>query len=163
MKSPSVDEILHLLDRRNESEVGGNEIRLQRKYGLDNLISVYIEAFPRIKNWAGRMHIMFWIRRYARSNPLVLEIAKRGLADRSRIVRTYSCSALAYSLDANSIPNLKQLLDHDDETTRGDAAAAIKAIEKQNHHLWADRQETGKSYWVVNPGDDPSGIISPNR
>ena len=162
MKSPSVDEVIRMLDRRNGSEVGANEIRLQKQYGLDNLVGAYVEAFSQIKNWAGRMHIMFWIRRYARSNPSVVEVAKLGLSDRSRIVRTYSCSALAYALDKSSIPDLKTLLDHNDETTRGDAVAAIRAIEMQNHHLWADRQETGKCYWVVNPEDDPRGIVSAN-
>ena len=149
--------MIRLLDRRKESEVGGNEIRLQKQYGLDNLVPVYIEAFPRIKNWAGRMHIMFWLRRYARSNPLVVEIAKQGLNDRSRIVRNYSCSALAYSLDSNSIPELSRLLDHYDESTVTDASAAIMAIKKQNHHLWVDRHETGQAFWIVNPEDEPIG------
>lgn len=162
-KPPTVEEVLGLLDQRNAADVGGNELLLQKKYGLDNLVSVYVEAFPQIKNWAGRMHIMFYLPRFARSNQQVVEVARLGLNDRSRIVRTYSCEVLAYSLDPESIPFLEQILDHRDETTRGDAAAAINAIYKQNHHLWVDRKETGRYFWVVQPGDDPRGILMPKR
>ena len=46
--APTVEEVVDALDRRLESEVGGNEIRLQRKYGLDALMPVYLEALPKL-------------------------------------------------------------------------------------------------------------------
>jgi len=146
-KSPSVDEVIRLLDRRNESEVGGNEIRLQKKYGLENLVAVYVGAFSRIKNWAGRMHIMFWLQGRGRGDDRVIEVARRALRDRSRIVRNYACGTLAFALDLGSIPHLEELLTHKDESTRADAAAAIDAIRCGNHHYFADRNHTGKSFW----------------
>ena len=158
---PTVSEVLEKLDQRSESEAGGNDLRLKKKYGLKKLVSVYVEAFPQIKNWAGRMHIMYSLPQFARSDKQVVEVARFGLNDRSRIVRYYACQVLAYSLDRESIPFLEAILDHADEKTRGYAADAIKAITKQNHHLWMDPNETGRYFWVLRPGDDPRGIIVP--
>lgn len=136
-----------MLDLRDKSKVGGNEIQLQRKYGLKNLVAVYVDALPQIKNWPGRMHIMFWIQRYARSDRRVVEAARNALQDRSRIVRYYACGALAFALDSESIPCLEELLSHRDASTRADAAAAIDAIRCGNHHYFADRRHTGEVFW----------------
>lgn len=38
-------------------------------------------------------------------------------------------------------------------TTAEDAAAAIDAIERQNHHLFVDRDHSGRVRWSVNPDD----------
>lgn len=152
---PSVDEILKLLDLRIESEVGCNEIRLRKRYGLDNLISVYAEAVPQIKNWAGRMHIMFLLQGRARGNEKVVRVARHALRDRSRIVRNYACGALAFALDTESIPYLEEMLTHKDESTRADAAAAVDAIKCGNHHYFSDRKHTGKIFW--HPGGFPKG------
>src|SRR5688500_2447612 len=47
------------------------------------------------------------------------------------------------------------LRNQDDPKTSGYAPASIEAIRRQNHHLFIDRDASGRSYWVVNPEDDP--------
>ena len=146
----TVEEVVAKLDRRLASEVGGNHIRLQKEFGLENLVDVYIEAFRSIRNSAGRIEIMFWIARYSKVNHRVVKLAEFALSDRSKIVRNYACGALAFATSRESLKPLEKLLDHKSAETREDARAAINAIEKRNHHLFADRSETGKIFW--NPG-----------
>lgn len=75
MSLPTVDEVARLLDHRSDSEVGGNEQRLQRRYGLNSLVPIYIRAFPEIRNYHGRMQILFWICRYAKKNSDIVRLA----------------------------------------------------------------------------------------
>jgi len=70
------------------------------------------------------------------------------------MVRYRACGLLAYSLRRDAIGPLKTLLNHRDPRTLADASAAITAIEKQNHHLFIDRDASGRTRWVVNEGDD---------
>ncbi|MCG8590943.1 MAG: HEAT repeat domain-containing protein [Proteobacteria bacterium] len=150
---PSAEQVAALLDHRLESVVGSNEISLQRKFGLDALVPSYVGAFGKIRNYPGRMHILFWLQRFARSHPEVVELAESALRDPSRIVRNYACGALAYAGDRKRIPALRELLSHRNEATRADALAAITAIEEQNHHLFADRERTGKVFWILSHED----------
>jgi len=60
---------------------------------------------------------------------------------------------LAYSLRKDALAKLRPLLQHSDPRTREDARAAIDAIEKRNHHLYVDRDHSGRARWVVNEGD----------
>jgi len=143
----SVQDVIRQLDRRTSSEVGTNHIALNKQYGLDSLIEPYIEAFPKIRNSAGRIEILFWVTRYAKENPLVVELARFALGDRSRVVRNYACGALAYALNHESIVFLQELLDHPEAMTQDDARAAICAIENDNHHLFADREGKGNIFW----------------
>lgn len=69
------------------------------------------------------------------------------------VVRYRACGLLANSLQREAIPALKSLLNHPDTATRDDAAAAIMAIDKQNHHLFRDRDQSGKVQWILNPED----------
>jgi len=139
--------IAEKLDKRSASEVSANHIKLENEYRLDRLIEAYVEAFPSIRNSPGRIEIMFWVQRYARVNPRVVELARYALGDKSKIVRNYACGALAYAVDHNSLSALSNLLKHENHETREDAQAAIKAIEKKNHNLFADREETGNIFW----------------
>ena len=146
---PSVEEVTQLLDLKDEGQVARNESELQSKYGLTLLVPIYVQAFYKIKNWAGRMNITFWLARYARKYPDVIEMAIFGLNDRSRIVRNYCCGILAYGQSKSSIPYLNELVNHKDESTREDAVAVITAIENRNHHLWVDRENKGNTFWEV--------------
>lgn len=146
-KVPALEEVVRALDCRNESQTGHNQIVLHETYGLDILVPFYIAAFPKIKNWIGRKYIMFWICRYARRNAEVGKLARFALNDKSWKVRYDACKTLAYALDKESVPFLRELLSHKHEGTRADAAAAIDAIENGNHHLFVDREHTGKVFW----------------
>jgi|SRR3990172_1715903 len=151
-KPPTVDEVVMAFDCRHESDTGRNQILLHRKYDLDLLVPYYIKAFPRIKNWIGRKYIMFWVQRYARKNADVVKLARFALKDKSWKVRYDACGTLAYALDTESLPLLRDLLNHKNKETRGDAAAAIDAIENKNHHFFYDREHDGNIFW--NPGGD---------
>jgi hypothetical protein len=146
-KVPTLDEVITALDCRNESDTGRNQILLHEKYGLDVLVPFYIAAFPRIKNWIGRKYVMFWIERYARRNPDVVKLARFALNDKSWKVRHDACSTLAYALDTESLPFLRELLKHKKKETRDDAAAAIDAIENRNHNYFVDRQHAGNIFF----------------
>ena len=149
MQLPQIQTIIELLDNNNESIVGGNEIKLTNKYGLRNLIPLYVEAFYKIKNWPGRMHISFNLVRYAPLYPEIIELAIHGLNDRSKIVRNYCCRILAYAGNDKSLPYLEALKSHKSLETREDAIAAIDAIVNKNHNLWVDREHKGNIFWKV--------------
>jgi len=143
-----------LLDHRSESVVGANEIRLRQRFGLETLVPYYVEAFPRIRNYPGRLHILFWLQRFARTHPKVVELAESALGDPSRMVRYHACGALAYACHRKALPALRRLLlSHRSEATRRDAQAAITAIEEENHHLYADRERKGNIRWILNRED----------
>lgn len=144
----SVERIVRLLDLRKESYVGRNSILLQEKYGLENLLPYYVQAFYLINNWPGRMYISFWLARYARKYPMVVQMAVHGLRDRSYIVRHHCCGTLAFALDIDTIEHLQALKDHKDKKTHEDAEAAIDAIKNMNHHYFVDRSHTGKVHWA---------------
>jgi hypothetical protein len=147
MNNPTLEEVVALLDNSNESIVGGNSIQLQAEFGLENLIPQYIEAFYRIRNWPGRMHIVHYLVRYAKKHPEIIELGLYGLKDKSRIVRYYCCAILAFAGQKQHIPFLDELTDHKNINTRRDARAALDAITNSNHHLFADRDHSGRVFW----------------
>src|SRR5262249_30818133 len=115
---------------------------------LESLIPGLIAAYPKIKNWLGRNAILFWLIRFARTRPEVVELAILGLHDSAYLVRMQACSILAYSLRKECISHLQTLLQHRNQKTRDDAAAAIDAITHQNHHYWIDRKHSGSAFWL---------------
>ena len=144
---PNSDEVARLLDRSLDSEVSANDINLQRQFGFDVLIPSYVGAFRKIRRYPGRMHILFWLCRYARTRPEIVDLARFALKDRSWIVRNYACQTLAYAQKKEAILDLRELLEHPDARTQADARAAIEAIKAGNHHLWADRDGKGNVFW----------------
>ena len=106
-------------------------------------------AFPSTRTWQGRTSLVFHSIRYARTHDAAFGLGLRALADRSFMVRYRACMLLAYSLRTAALPQLRELLHHTDHRTREDAAAAIDAIEHQNHHLFIDRDHSGRVTWTV--------------
>ena len=112
-------------------------------------------AYETTGRWQGRAALLFHAIRYARTSDAAVALGKRALTDRATIVRYRACGLLAYSLRRDVLPDLRPLLAHADAPTRADAAAAITAIERGNHHRFIDRDGSGNSFWHVNPGDTP--------
>lgn len=154
MALPTVDELLAALDQKNQTALRAAEHRLFEEHGLEALVPVLVAAYPRIRNAAGRNSILFWLVRFARKYPDVVELAKVALSDSAYMPRMQACGILAYSLRRDAIPHLEPLLTHRDQKTQADAAAAIDAILHQNHHYWFDRDHSGNSFWTVNPEDE---------
>ena len=151
---PTVQEIAEMLDAQPGSVAEANAILLEKQHPLDDLAPRYVEVFPRLRRYPGRMCILFRLIGFTRQNPAVVDLALGALNDRSRIVRYHACALLAYAQLGRVIPELQSLLDHPDSETRQHAAAAIDAISSRNHHNFADREHTGKVFW------EPKG--SPN-
>lgn len=112
-----------------------------------------LAAYPNFKRWQGRVSLVFHSISYARVREEAFQLGLLALGDRSSLVRYRACSILAYSLRKDALPPLKALLTHEDVKTREDAAAAINAIQAKNHHLFVDRDRTGRSFWIVNEED----------
>ena len=118
-----------------------------------SILPFFAEAFPRARKWQGRVALVFHCIRHARTSPVAFDLGLLALQDKSYMVRYRACGLLAYSLRKEALPELTRLLIHSDSRTVEDAAAAISAIENQNHHLFIDRAHSGSSFWEVNPGD----------
>lgn len=116
------------------------------EYGLESLVPGFVAAYPRIRNATGRNSVLFWLVRFTRKYPEVVELAKSTLSDPAYMPRTQASGILAYSLPRDAIPLLTALLEHRDKKTRADAAAAIDAIKHQNHHFWMDRNHRGNFF-----------------
>jgi hypothetical protein len=157
MSLPSIDELVATYSQSRASDIGQSEHRLSQRHGLEPLVPLLIEAYPRIRRSGGRAAILFWLVRYARTNQPVVALALSALTDRAYLVREYACSILAYSLRGDVLPQLALLQGHPDPKTRADAAAAVDAISCKNHHYYLDRGHTGGTFWGVNPGDVPGG------
>ena len=152
----TVNEAVRLLDSPRWAVVGQGETTLFSRHSLEELVPIFIQSFSNIQAWQGRKTVLYWVMRYARTHPDVVSIGLVALNDRAVMVRSDACAILAYSLREDVIPNLQALLKHNNKTTRADAAAAIDAIVHTNHHLFVDRNHSGKSFWILNETDEPN-------
>ena len=156
MQLPSIADLVAIYDQPKFSSISHAEWTLFQKHGVEPLIPCLLQAFPLVNRAPGRASLLFWLARYSRKYPQIVELAKTALNDRAYLVREHACSILAYSLRSDAISALAPLQSHKNGRTRADATAAIDAISSKNHHLYADRQHTGQSFWILNPEDDPS-------
>lgn len=150
MTLPAIDEVVSTYNQSRTSDIGQSEQVLFQRHGLEPLLPLLIEAYPRIRRSEGRAAILSWLTRYARSHPPVVSLAQAALEDRAYLVRERACSILAYSLRADVLPRLALMQEHPDARTRADVAAAMDAISCGNHHLFVDRGHTGSTFWEVN-------------
>jgi hypothetical protein len=125
---------------------------LLRPLGVD-VVPFLADAYGNTKKAQGRAALAFHAIRFARISRPAFELGIRALNDKATLVRYRACCICAYSLRADAIPNLKELLKHSDSKTVEDAAAAIDAIRRKNHHYFIDRSHSGMSFWTVNPED----------
>lgn len=149
MSLPAIDEVVSVYNQSRTNDIGQAERVLFQRHGLEPLLPLLIEAYPRIRRGEGRAAILSWLTRYARSRPPVIALAQAALEDRAYLVRERACSILAYSLSADVLPQLALMQDHPDARTRADVAAAMDAISCGNHHFFVDRGHTGSTFWEV--------------
>jgi hypothetical protein len=122
----------------------------------ERLIPYLIEAYGYLKKWQGRVSCVFYLMKYARTHPEVVQLGIDALQDRATLVRYRACMLLAQSQAMETIPHLEKLLDHTDIKTAEDAAAAIDAIKHQNQHYFIDRHHTGQMFMA---GGSPEEFI----
>ncbi|MEM7173615.1 MAG: hypothetical protein AAF530_25875 [Pseudomonadota bacterium] len=108
-----------------------------------------IDHFPKLKTWRARNAIVYTAIKFARRSENAKKLCSLGLQDKSKRVRQTACALAAFSLDRDFLPELEAFAGRSDPETTEDAFAAINAIQKQNHHLFMDRQETGHVTWNV--------------
>ena len=125
---------------------------LLRSLGV-TVVPYLLEAYPQFRLWQGRVACVYYSMRYARVSEAAYQLGLIAVQDRATLVRYRACGLLAYSLRREAIPALKPLLRHSDKETREDAAAAIRAIKKRNHHLFRDRDSSGRVQWILNEED----------
>jgi hypothetical protein len=110
-------------------------------------------AYPSFKKSQGRAALVFHSTPFARTSESAFRLGLRALQDKSSIVRYRACGLLAYSLNSEALPSLREATAHKDAKIVADAVAAMEAVSRKNHHLFVDRSHSGKTFWDVNPGD----------
>jgi hypothetical protein len=113
----------------------------------DDLLTLFAEAFPRIRKSEGRASIMRYVGRFSRESEVAFRMGTVAVQDRAYAVRHYGCALLAYSLRGDALQILISLLKHADRRTVEDARAAIGAIKSKNHNFFKDRDHSGKILW----------------
>jgi len=147
-----VEEVIAALDRTSQREIDAGTEDLFARYGRESLVGAFVQAFPRMRHWEGRNAVLFWLIKFARKLPEVVELAKQALGDKAALVRMQACAALAFSLRDDALPALEGLASHRHMRTREWAEAAMDAIRHKNHHYFVDRGHTGRSFWAPDGG-----------
>lgn len=104
------------------------------------------QHYHKSRKWQVRVSCVYHAIAYAKHFPEAVELGREALRDRSKPVRYRACMLLAVSLDNESLPSLRDAEKQagQDEETVGNIRAALSAIERQNHHLFVDRDNSGK-------------------
>lgn len=112
---------------------------------------LYSKLFSGFSRYYGRLYCVYFSQRYTRIFESSSKIAEKGVHDRSKFVRYRSFRCLALNPSNDSLISLEKLdmnaLSEDDVAN---ARAAINAIRKKNHHLFLDRDESGRVFIRVN-------------
>ncbi len=122
----------------------------------ERVVPFLLEAYPTTRKWQGRVALVFYSIRYARTSEAAFRLGLAACEDKATLVRYRACGLLAYSLRDDALEPLEALLRHRDGRTAEDAAAAIDAIRWRNHHYFIDRRHTGHIFWRV--GDDVTPV-----
>jgi hypothetical protein len=111
-------------------------------------------AYPAAGRAQARTALVYHCIRYARSSEEAFELGLVALNDRGRPVRHRACGLPRLLL----APRRPTCASSSGATFRrrysAGTRAAIRAIEGRKHHLYIDRDGSGRSLWVVNPEDD---------
>ncbi|MCZ4313178.1 hypothetical protein O4H66_07165 [Comamonadaceae bacterium G21597-S1] len=151
MEDSEIQRLVAALDTRSTSREEAAWAELKR---LGSEVVEHLAAFyPKARTWQGRASLVFHSVRYTRQSGAAFQLGLAALADKSTVVRYRACGLGAHSLRREALPGLRRLVLHKDTRTAEDAAAAMDAIEHQNHHLFVDRTRSGRSFWVVNESD----------
>ena len=142
------------VDKLQASTVSGEEEAWAalRPHGI-TVVPYLLEAYPRFRRWQGRASLVYHAVRYARKSDDAVRLGILASKDKSWVVRYRALGLLAYSLRRDVLGEVRSQLSSPDKRTAADAAAAIAAIEEQNHHLFHDRDRSGRTRWVVNDDD----------
>lgn len=151
MTPPEIRAAVKELDSKT---VAGEESAWSKLRPLGVAVVPYLrEAYPTFSRWQGRVSLVYHSIRYSRVSDDAFLLGLEALNDRATLVRYRACALVAYSLRKDALFALNKLLSHSDPKTVEDARAAVTAINSQNHHLFVDRDNSGRVRWVVNDED----------
>jgi hypothetical protein len=96
--------------------------------------------------WKVRCTCVYFALGAARASEDALTLGREATRDRSRQVRYRAFELLAWTQRKDALPALREALDSAERggPDAADALAAMDAIERQNRHLFLDREHTGK-------------------
>lgn len=102
------------------------------------------------RSWKARAACVYYSLRYARMNDDAVELGREALQDKATGVRYRACMLLSFSLRKDALPGLREAL----ERLKGkpgseDVAAAIDAIEHQNHNYFVDRDHSERMTMAI--------------
>jgi hypothetical protein len=146
--------LVHVVATARKEAEADEAWSLLRPLGVD-VVPYLAAAYPSATRYQGRVRLVYYSIRYARVSQAAVDLGTAAVEDRATLVRYRGCGLLAYSLRKDAIPALRKACQSQDPETARDAYFAIQAIKGQNHHLFRDRDRSGKVHWVVNPEDDP--------
>jgi len=106
---------------------------------MTDLLSRYSQE----RLWKRRDDLVYGAIWSARNSEEAVILGVAALSDRATHVRYHACLLLAYSLRTDLLPVLRQRLPTIAASNRDDLAAAIDAIESQNHNYFVDRDHSG--------------------
>jgi HEAT repeat protein len=142
-------ELLEKLDGSG-SDNEFNAVHELRKLG-DEFPKLLLEKYRSSKKWRVRSSCVYHAIRYSRTVSDAVKLGVEALSDKSHAVRYRACMLLAYSLDQNALPNLKEARGKTThQETSQDIRATIDAIENQNSNYFVDRDHSGKMTLKVN-------------
>lgn len=140
----NIENLLSRLDGSG-SDDEFDAIKELRKLLGNQLPSVLLKKYESAKKWQTRASCVYHSIRYARDTEDAVKLGIKALLDKSKIVRYRACMLLAWSLNEEALPVLKELVPTADEETSKDIRAAIDAIENKNSNYFVDRDHSGKA------------------
>jgi hypothetical protein len=144
-----VADLLRQLDAaRTEDERDELRVALRREP-----TAPIVDGYATLRRAEARSNVVYLLMDRARSEDDALELILGATADRARAVRRNAYRALAWSMRREALPALRAAREGCDERDREDVEAAIAAIVEHDHHLWVDRDRSGRSHWLG--PDDP--------
>src|SRR5512141_420695 len=91
--------------------------------------------FHASRSWKTRAACVFYSMKYARESDEAVALGREALRDKAVGVRYRACMLLAYSQRRDALPDLREALQgYSGKKGADDLAAAIDAIEQQNHN-----------------------------
>ncbi|WP_440904827.1 hypothetical protein ACMZOO_00925 [Catenovulum sp. SX2] len=140
LHTSEIEEKLKLLDGRGTDS----------EYAAVNKLSSLGDKFPELmlqkyrcsKKWGERASCVYHSIKYAKSSHYAFQLGIEALRDKSKHVRYRACMLLAIAQNHEAVGHLEQVLNNSDSIN--DVKAAIDAITNNNHHLFVDREHTGK-------------------
>ncbi|GHU80063.1 hypothetical protein FACS1894191_4390 [Clostridia bacterium] len=151
MEEREIRDIVSQLESKNSLE--REQVWAKLRPLEDAVVPYLLDGYQAMKMYEGRNACVYYSMRYSRISETAFQLGILALNDRAALVRHHACELLAYSLKEAAIPYLEKLLTHKNNKTVADATAAIDSIKQKNHHFFIDRNHSGQSFLIVNPGD----------